>query len=152
MRIQPTYQTIGAEGVGNCMPASIATITGIDLAEIPHFVEAAVEAGAVAVDGSTLEPMAWLGVFATVQGWLTRNGWSLDVVERNGASQLAHSEPVMCLALVMSQQVEGAPHVIVVDGAGRQVWDPQSLNERSYQPDEVLAMGAVTKLAWPPRD
>ena len=142
--IYPTYQTqtgTGEDGtdIGNCLVASIATITGTPIADIPHFVEQYLEVFSTTVQAMTGDD--WLTVLAGAQIWLTDQGFSSAAVEQSPAQFGAFGVPR--LALVMAGGT--VPHIIVADQRGMQMWDPNPTSTEPYAPADVLAMLEITK-------
>lgn len=150
--ITPTYQTFTGTGdngntPGNCLVASIATITGIALETIPHFVdEYLTEADRLAANISVdaMNDLDWLEVLANAQAWLNTQGFDSAPCERLEPTADLFGGPVYpCLALVMAGGT--VPHIIVTDQRGMQMWDPNPTTAEPYTPSDVLAMLAVIK-------
>lgn len=141
--IYPTYQTQtgvheDAAALGNCLIASMATITGIPLADIPHFVADYVGGNGMHLDDLTAAH--WLTILARAQEFLTANGFDTRAVGMVKAGpELLGTTPRMHLALVKAHG-SGQPHIIVTDARGIQVWDPNPTAVITYWPDNIEAM------------
>ncbi len=152
------YQTITGTGdnegtpAGNCMVASVATITGTDIAQVPHFVETflasnrSIGHGAVAVHGMTQAD--WLTVLADVITWLDTEGYDTEYElerPRPAIHDLYGETRQPRLALVMSRGTDPQPHIIIVDQQWMHWHDPNPANQTPYRPTDVQAAIVVTK-------
>lgn len=127
--VQPVDQAISCGGRGDCMRATLASLLGLELEAVPHFI--------------LLPERLWNYVFSM---FLWALGWSYE-----GCMSYSKTEPNnLCLedsfdgyfyATVPSRNFEGKTHAVVMDMNGVVVHDPSPT--KKYQGENVIETGCI---------
>lgn len=116
-RLHGVHQTIFGHDIntpGNCTQAAVATILGLELDDVPHFVGLTV---------GDPRPGAWFPVLTSWSEDRFGFTWVSSEVDEVRAAQWA-CDPSDILLLGGCRSPRGVNHSIVIDGNLELIWDP----------------------------